>query len=70
MTLEQKIKMAIGYKGINQSKLADDIGMSRQKFNQRLKRGAFTDAEINAVASALGAVYESAFEFPDGIKIG
>lgn len=69
MTIEQKIKMALGYKGISQAALARALGMSPSNFNQKLKRDTFSTEELNAIAKNLGAVYEFSFEFPDGTKI-
>jgi DNA-binding transcriptional regulator YdaS (Cro superfamily) len=70
VTLEQKITMAAGYKKMSKAKLARTIGMSPQKFNQRIKAGKFSDEEMTAIASALGAEFKAYFVFPDGLKIG
>jgi len=70
MTMEQKINMAIAYKGISQAALARDIGMTPSNFNQKLKRDTFTNEELERIAAALGAAYiPASFEFPDGTKI-
>ena len=69
MTIEQKIKMALGYKAISQAALARLIGMTPSNFNQKLKRDTFTTEELNAIAEALGGEYSFFFEFPDGTKI-
>lgn len=69
MTAEQKINMAAAYKGMSQAALARAIGMTPSNFNQKIKRETFSPDEMNAIASALGAVYTASFEFPDGTKI-
>lgn len=70
MTMEQKINMAIAYKGISQAALARDIGMTPSNFNQKLKRDTFTDEELERIAASLGAAYiPASFKFPDGTKI-
>jgi DNA-binding transcriptional regulator YdaS (Cro superfamily) len=69
MTAEQKINMAAAYKGMSQAALARAIGMTPSNFNQKIKRETFSPDEMNAIASALGAVYMASFEFPDGTKI-
>ncbi|MBC3887242.1 helix-turn-helix domain-containing protein [Acetobacterium paludosum] len=69
MTIEQKIKMALGYKDISQAALARLIGMTPSNFNQKLKRDTFATEELNAIAGALGGTYTFFFEFPDGTKI-
>ena len=69
MTLEQKINMAAAYKGMSQAALARAINMTPSNFNQKIKRGTFSSEEMAAIATALGAVYVTAFEFPDGTKV-
>lgn len=69
MTIEQKINMAISYKGISQAALARAIGMTPSNFNQKIKRDTFSKEELEKIAEALGATYTATFEFPDGTKI-
>lgn len=69
MTVEQKINMALGYKGISQAALARAIGQTPSNFNNKLKRATFTQEELEQIATALGGVYTFGFEFPDGTKI-
>lgn len=69
LNLETKIKMAMTYKNVSQSKLAKLIGTSPQNFNKKLKRQTFSPEELNKIANALGAEYESYFIFEDGTKI-
>lgn len=69
MTLEQKIKMALVFKGMTQADLARAIGTTPQAFNQRLKTERFTKEELEKIASALGAAYRAEFVFPDGTVI-
>jgi DNA-binding transcriptional regulator YdaS (Cro superfamily) len=69
VTLEQRINMAAAYKGISQAALARAIGMTPSNFNQKIKRETFSPNEITAIATALGAVYSAAFEFPDGTRV-
>ena len=37
MTISQKIKMALAYKGMSEADLARAVGSSPQAFNQRMK---------------------------------
>jgi DNA-binding transcriptional regulator YdaS (Cro superfamily) len=67
--MEQKINMAAAYKGLSQAALARAIGMTPSNFNQKIKRETFAPDELAAIAVALGAVYVSTFEFPDGTRI-
>jgi len=69
MTISQKIKMALAYKGMSEADLARSVGTSPQAFNQRMKTGKFSTDEMNKIAEALEADYYFGFEFKDGTKI-
>ena len=69
MTVQQKIKMALAYKGISESELARALGTSPQAFNQRMKTGKFSSEDMEKIAKAIGAKYYFGFEFDDGTKI-
>ena len=69
MTVEQQLNMALSYKRISQSELARLIGTTPQNLNQKIKRNTLTKEELEKIAAALGAVYCTAFEFPDGMRI-
>ena len=69
MTVPQKIKMALAYKGISESELARALGTSPQAFNQRMKTGKFSSEDIEKIAHAIGATFNFFFEFEDGTKI-
>lgn len=69
MTIQQKIKMALAYKGMTEAELARTIGTSPSAFNQRMKTGKFSGEDLAKIAAALGAVFYFGFEFPDGTKV-
>ncbi len=69
MTVEQKINMALSYKGISQSELARLLNTSPQNFNRKIKRNTLTKEELEKIADVLGAVWRAEFEFPDGTVI-
>jgi DNA-binding XRE family transcriptional regulator len=69
MTFEQKINMAVAYKGISQAELARRVGETPQNFNKKAKRGTFKPNEMDTIAKALGATYRFGFVFPDGKEI-
>ena len=46
MTIPQKIKMALAYKGMSEAELARAVGSSPQAFNQRMKTGKFSTEEM------------------------
>lgn len=69
MNLETKIKMAMAYKNVSQSKLAELIGTSPQNLNKKIKRQTLSPEELEKIAEALGGKYQFYFEFEDGTKI-
>lgn len=69
MTMEQKINMALAYKGISQAALARVLGTTPSNFNQKMKRGTFSVEELEKIAAALDSSYYFGFEFKDGTKI-
>ena len=69
MTVPQKIKMALAYKGMSEADLARAIGTSPSAFNQRMKTGKFSSEDMEKIATALEATYFFGFEFKDGTKI-
>ena len=69
MTVPQKIKMALAYKGMSEAELSRAIGTSPSAFNQRMKTGKFSSEDMEKRAKAMEATYFFGFEFPDGTKI-
>ena len=69
MTMEQKINMALAYKGISQAALARMLGTTPSNFNQKLKRGTFSVEELEKIAEALGGKYFFGFRFDKGMEI-
>lgn len=69
MTMEQRIKAATAYKGKSQAALARALDTTPSNFNQKLKRGTFSESELHKIAAALDAVYVCAFEFADGTRL-
>lgn len=69
METNKQISMAITYKGITQSAVAEALGMSKSSFNQKLKRDTWNKDELEKIAYAIGSKYVCYFEFPDGYKI-
>lgn len=69
MTIPQKIKMALAYKGISEAELARLIGTSPSAFNQRMKTGKFSTEDLEKIAAAMDAEYFFGFQFKDGTKI-
>ena len=69
MTISQKIKMALAYKGMSEAELARAVGSSPQAFNQRMKTGKFSTEEMAKIAEVLEAEYFFGFQFKDGTRI-
>jgi hypothetical protein len=61
--------MALAYKRMSEANLARQMGTTPSAFNQRMKTDKFSAEDLSKIASILGAVYVSAFEFPDGTRI-
>lgn len=69
MDISTKIRLAETYAKISEAELARRIETTSQNLGQRIKVGKFTSAELERIATALGAEFECAFRFPDGTKI-
>lgn len=69
MDVTAKIRAACGAYRISEAELARRLGTSPSAFNQRMKTGKFTSAELEKIASALGAEFVFYFKFPDGEQI-
>ena len=69
MTIPQKIKMALAYKGMSEAELSRAIGTSPSAFNQRMKTGKFSSEDMEKIAEAIGAKFFFGFEFEDGTKV-
>lgn len=68
MTIEQKINMALAYKGMSQAELARKIGTTPSNLNKKVKRDTLTKAEMEKIAKALGGSWRAEFVF-DGTVI-
>ena len=69
MTMEQKINMALAYKGMSQAALARAMETTPSNFNQKLKRGTFTVEELEKIGECLDAEYFFGFRFKDGTQV-
>ena len=69
MTIRQKIRMALAKIGMSEAELARKLDTSPQAFNQRMKRGKFTEEELEHIAQIIGCKCQITFSFPDGTTI-
>lgn len=69
MTIEQKINMALAYKGISQAELARRIGTTPSNLNKKVKRNTLTKEEMEKIARALGGSWRAEFVFENGTVI-
>lgn len=69
MTIEQKLSMALSYKGMSQAELARRIGTTPSNLNQKVKRNTLTKEELEQIAKALGGTWRAEFVFEDGTVI-
>lgn len=69
MTIEQKINMALAYRGMSQAELARKIGTTPSNLNKKVKRDTLTKAEMEKIARALGGSWQAEFVFENGTVI-
>ena len=69
MSVAITIKVLCVKLNISVAELARRSGTTPQAFNQKLKREAFTPAELDRIAQSVGCRYESAFILPDGERL-
>lgn len=69
MATSEQIKILCVKLNISVAELARRCGKSPQAFSQKMKREAFTPAELKKVALAAGCGYESSFILPGGDRI-
>lgn len=69
MTIEQKLKMLLAYRGISQAELARLIGQTPSNLNQKIKRNTLTYEELQQIAEAVGATWRAEFVLEDGKTI-
>ena len=69
MTIEQKINMALAYRGMSQAELARKIGTTPSNLNKKVKRDTLTREEMEKIARALGGSWRAEFVFNDGTVI-
>lgn len=69
VTAKQLIEMSLGYAGLSQRQLADNLGCTPQTLNNRIKTGRFTLEEWQQIAQAMGATLDIHMVFPDGKRV-
>lgn len=69
MTIEQKLKMALSYRGISQAELARKMNTTPSNLNQKVKRNTLTKEELELIAEILGGRWRAEFVFDDGTVI-
>ena len=69
MTIEQKINMALAYRGMSQTELARTIGTTPSNLNKKVKRDTLTKEEMEQIARALGGSWRAEFVFENGTVI-
>ena len=69
MTVQQKLKMALSYRGISQSELARRMNTTPSNLNQKVKRNTLTKEELEQIADVLDCTWRAEFVFEDGTTI-
>lgn len=67
MTIEQKINMALAYRGMSQAELARKIGTTPSNLNKKVKRDTLTKEEMEKIARALGGCWRAEFVFDETV---
>ena len=65
----EKIKIIMKRLGVTTTKLAEDLGTSRQNLTNKFNRNKFDEKEVQEIAEALGCQVETTFTLPDGTII-
>ena len=66
MSMVEKIRIALVKRGnLSESELARRIGTSPQNLHNKMKRDNFSEAELQAIAQALGLSLEISFVDPE-----
>ncbi len=63
VNIEQKINMALAFKGMSQAELARKLGQTPSNLNQKVKRNTLTKEEMELIAEALGGFWRAEFVF-------
>jgi len=61
LSTSERIKIICKRKGIIMASVAEATGQSRQNLSNKLTRNNFTEAELQAIAEAIGCTYEAVF---------
>ena len=69
MSIAEKIKILCVRANISVAELARRLGKSPQNFNVKMKKGAFSVAELEQIAATVGCTYENHFVWINGDKI-
>lgn len=69
LTITEKIGMALARRGLRPSDLARAWPCSPQNMIQRIKRGSFSNEEMQKIADIIGCEWIAEFRFPDGTRI-
>lgn len=67
MTIEQKINMALAYRGMSQAELARKIGTTPSNLNKKVKRDTLTKEEMEKIAKSLGGCWRAEFVFDETV---
>ena len=61
MSATEKIRILMTRKGISMGDMAEKTGQSRQNLSNKMKRGNFSERELETMASVLGCTVEIRF---------
>lgn len=61
LTISERIKLIAKRKGVKLGDIAEAFGYSRQNLNQRMRRNAWDENDLKAIANVLGCELEIVF---------
>ena len=65
MTIEQKVNMALAYKGLTKADLARLLGTTPQNLGQKINNGTMKLKDLNQIAKVLGGSLKLYLDFGD-----
>ena len=69
LTIGEKITILLNRRNMTLTKLADEIGQSRQNMSNKMNRDNFSEAEVRKIADALNCDFDTTFTMRDSGEV-
>lgn len=66
MKAHEKVRIIMARQGMNMGEMAEKTGQSRQNLSNKMRRGNFTETDLEKMAAALGCTLDIRFLDADG----